>query len=73
MNKYEKELEDIKSIILPIELLHLQELVERATPKKVKQAKDMLYECPVCKNYTPPLSNTNYCINCGQALDWGKE
>lgn len=52
----------------------LQELVDKATPKKVN-----LYsfehnkgKCPVCNNTVYSFMNT-YCQICGQKLDWSGE
>lgn len=55
----------------------LQELVDRATPKKPygtngDWANLSMNRCPYCKAY--PLSpNDDYCPNCGQAIDWSEE
>lgn len=51
----------------------LQELVDKATPKKVKPFPNSLYikTCPDCDLH---LSLTqNYCDRCGQKLDWEVE
>lgn len=47
----------------------LEELVDKATPKKIirlPKLKEYGYRCPTCN------ANVDYhfCINCGQALDW---
>lgn len=50
----------------------LQELVEKATPKKVKifiAFGERL--CPNCRNHMIDLYK--YCPDCGQALDWSDE
>lgn len=57
-------------------LEELEELVERATPKKPKNWKAerrpngaVEFNCPVCNRlYT---ERVNFCASCGQALDWG--
>ena len=56
----------------------LQELVERATPKKPIKSEEQdiryvtKYECPNCHQYfTGKISK--YCYHCGQALDWSEE
>jgi len=58
-------------------LEELEELVERATPKKPKNWKAerrpngaVEFNCPVCNRlYT---ERVNFCSSCGQAIDWGK-
>jgi hypothetical protein len=70
MNKYKKELDNVcKYLSKPIKLVNLQELVERATPKKV--LKSNVYadkkECPNC--YSIRIQY-RHCPHCGQALDW---
>lgn len=73
LNSSERFLQDIAT---------LQELVDKATPKKIKKpmsVEDMgYYSCPVCDgcHYNPlddmswRLSKANYCPECGQKLDW---
>ena len=73
MNKYEKELEDIKSIILPIELLHLQELVELHTPKKVIKINTLYNRAEIVYNFRCDCrgllqKNFKFCPNCGKSL-----
>ena len=59
----------------------LDELVEKATPKKPIQLENKnRSRCPNCKNQLPfrknALKKQNpriYCDRCGQALDWSKE
>ena len=63
----------------------LQELVEKETPKKVEKGEEHYmpesYEldyvecyCPTCGELyyvgEDELKNINYCIKCGQRLDW---
>lgn len=56
----------------------LEELVERATPKKLKGwtvgrllNKGIEFNCPVCNRlYTERI---NFCSSCGQAIDWGEK
>ena len=59
-----KEYKDIKAI--------LQELVDRATPRK--PIKDS-YSISACSNCGCIFlkGKQNYCSECGQALDWGDE
>ena len=61
----------------------LQELVEKATPKKAKvqtlyveyQEPETFVVCPICEEefYYNDCEKINYCPNCGQALDWSGE
>lgn len=65
----------------------LQELVDKETPKKVYKGDysniDPLQfgwcHCPNCKKGLIPISYkkaiklANYCLHCGQKLDWSKE
>ena len=62
----------------------LQELVDRATPKKVVYEKlfgEDTATCPNCHNgileqdafNTQIFYSGKYCSHCGQALDWEKE
>lgn len=84
MNKYEK---DLNAIMATMEnqcnqefkdILHrfnsIKKLVERATPKKVKNVrlynKHLLGDCS-CNNTI--IDKQNYCDECGQALKWSDE
>ena len=55
----------------------LQELVEKATPKKPKKHitpyNYIEFECPNCNTVTHTNFIRPYCGECGQALDWGEE
>lgn len=67
----------------------LQELVEKATPKKViklpKTKYGYMHICPICNNYIGTIvydtsariiveiEHDDYCCSCGQALDWSDE
>lgn len=67
----------------------LKELVEKATPKKPLKAHvsynigyddvaiDDAYECPICgKRIADDYMDGNrfdYCMHCGQAIDWSEE
>ena len=57
------------------EILTLQELVEKATPKKPTEKKPFgnatYYNCPNCNIGIG--TSANYCRKCGQALDWSVE
>ena len=51
----------------------LEELVERATPKKPTSEKEIFYLCPVCNEFVgDEYDSDNYCHNCGQAIDWSE-
>ena len=54
----------------------LQELVNKATPKKVNKYRrhtklEPTYFCPICENIVE--KEHKYCTECGQALDWSDE
>lgn len=62
----------------------LEELVDRATPKKpINQSTPLVRQgyCPNCKGELRKLGSRNevviegqpYCCSCGQALDWSEE
>lgn len=91
MNKYQDSLDNfVKALshFTNFKSIHdwksdLQELVDRATPKKPKirafneaelwDCADYLVEreaCPSCGRKL--LDKDPYCYICGQALDWGK-
>lgn len=91
MNKYEKALNDLADIVgkmgnINIKTLKtykiLKELVERATPMKVRLQhledanRDYVF-CPICDNGIGVIEfvkavNIKYCPECGQALDWSE-
>lgn len=52
----------------------LQELVDKATPKKLVATKHTR-RCPSCDRQMSNINNVHpnvkFCPNCGQALDWG--
>lgn len=55
------------------DVVFLQELVDKATPKKPKnwtvRYRGIEFNCPVCNRlYT---ERVNFCASCGQAIDWG--
>ena len=57
--------------IIETALNRLDELEAKATGKKVVE-NFMLY-CPTCgKQLTTGQDDYNYCLHCGQKLDWGK-
>ena len=62
----------------------LKELVDKATPKKLKSKTDkdgrLLWVCPNCGDVymkfwsdVETISCRKHCDNCGQALDWSDE
>ncbi len=52
--------------------------LEKRVPKKplfIKRSITQFYACPGCstsKHYEKLFSKMKYCVNCGQALDWGE-
>lgn len=87
MNKYKEALDfakkhlDSKHDLKKVEVL--QELVDKATPKKpinrINYRTDInAYYCPncngfICNYYDKDNECDDYCCNCGQALDWSKK
>ena len=55
----------------------IQELVEKATPKKLidmsKEPHDTVGACPNCNKWCYMDYHSEYCGECGQALDWSEE
>ena len=58
----------------------LEKLVEKATPKKVKETENM-FACPECGQMLSMkypglciecIKSRYYCPNCGQKLDWSE-
>lgn len=91
MNKYQEALLDIQYIYAQSQkykklqkynakrqLETLQELVDKATPKKPVNWKAerrlngaVEFNCPVCNRlYT---ERVNFCSSCGQAIDWSTD
>lgn len=50
----------------------LQELVDRATPKKPIQKAAGRTVCPNCERSIAREVSPRYCIVCGQRLDWSE-
>lgn len=92
MNKYQESLDNfVKALshFTNFKSIHdwksdLQELVDRATPKKpINQSTPVVRQgyCPNCKGELRKLRSRNevvlegqlYCCSCGQALDWSEE
>jgi predicted RNA-binding Zn-ribbon protein involved in translation (DUF1610 family) len=74
---YETSISDL----YPSEFSILQKLVDKATPKKLKNKTDkdgrLLWVCPTCGdvymkfwNDVETISCRKHCDNCGQKLDW---
>lgn len=88
MNKFEEALtflrsEDLTALdnanleLLYFHLDNIEELVDKATPKKpiiIPNNMNLLaYRCPVCVKRTYTNFRRNYCSECGQALDWSED
>ena len=91
MNKYQEALSNIRYYYAQSQkykklqkynatrqLETLQELVDKATPKKPKNWKAerrlngaVEFNCPVCNRIYN--ERVNFCSSCGQALDWSEE
>lgn len=97
-NKYIEALDRTDSLINYLSLFHetepfyeewsdddkkvLEELVDRATPKKPEYEGDSYYKgeivydtwiCPNCgERYEVDYHDYDYCPKCGQALDWSE-
>lgn len=82
MNKYREALERLR-ILEKAKNLHyqnqvapqvdcdvLQELVDKATPKKPMQKAAGRKVCPNCERSTVREVSPRYCSICGQAIDW---
>ena len=52
---------------------YLQELVDRATPKKPIQKAAGRTVCPNCERSIAREVSPRYCSVCGQRLDWSEE
>ena len=85
MNKYQNALDFIIAATnggdgMVKELNALQELVDKATPKKYELKSEMVDGvkwthaiCPNCKEVIDEFEYYPYCPNCGQAVDWSDE
>ena len=49
----------------------LQKLVDKATPKKLKNYRYFVGDCSNCGRAV--IEDQEYCDQCGQKLDWSKE
>ena len=74
----------LKTVQIPYELfLHLMATDKKQTPKKVDVKRWIYTQCECGYEFSkhhgdgyysiPYDKQTNYCPNCGQALDWGQE
>ena len=79
MNKYEKALDNVSAEwgTSDRDIDILEELVDRATPKKLIKYEELScvnYVCPICENKYYDSENNRkyikYCPNCGQCIDW---
>lgn len=78
MNKYQEALEKLREIeqtenTWDVNCDVLQELVDRATPKKPIQKAAKRIVCPNCERSIAREVSPRYCIVCGQRLDWSEE
>ena len=81
MNKYQNSLDNfVKALNLftNFKSMHewksdLQELVDKATPKKPIQKAAGRCVCPNCERSTSRVVSPRYCSICGQRLDWSKK
>ena len=89
MNKYEQALKNVcaELRVSNSDIDTLQELVNRATPNRVKQIEDHYfaetyeydYSSGNCPHYGANVycdeydAEPNYCFNCGQKLSWDNE
>lgn len=85
MNEYQKALETLceaitqrKNLIIRLAIGNLNELVEKATPKKPIGDLHSVphYRCPICHGGVKMYEDSivyPFCHHCGQALDWSKE
>ena len=84
MNKYEKAFNHLRehaSFDTVDEMIDIKELVEKAIPSKpiheeVQSKINELYShefwfCSKCKKLV--MIKDDYCVNCGQAIDWRVE
>ena len=81
MYKHQESLNNVKRVYVESEhydeedIRLLQELVDKATPKKPIKSNNPLFDymvfCPAC-NKSMSFKNY-YCGSCGQAVDWSGE
>ena len=69
-----EELEQYREIGTVEECRKAVEKQKAKKPEVIDQDFDY-YKCPVCGEYIWATDNINdhkYCLNCGQAIDWGE-
>lgn len=81
LNRYQEALNNVKRVYVKSDhydeedIRLLQELVDKATPKKPIKSNNPLFDymvfCPAC-NKSMSFKNY-YCGSCGQAVDWSGE
>ena len=72
---YERDYEELEQYRKIGSVEECLEAVEKQEPKKpeVSDSDFDYYKCPVCGAYiwaTDNINEHNYCLNCGQAIDW---
>ena len=83
MNKYQEALNNVRKVYVESDhydeedIRLLQELVDKEKPMKPREAIDSRdrfthYYCPKCNKKTI-LIPQEFCLNCGQKLDWSDE
>lgn len=81
MNKYQEAYENIKNECAKYhnfdiidDFITLNELVDKATPKKTKNRTTWNARCPSCDELFVFCEDRKrpYCQYCGQALDWSE-
>jgi len=86
MDKYQEALDYLECItkafnvtndISKLSIENLQDLIDKATPKKLTEPYFDGYEvlsgyCPIC-GLEQEHMNDDYCVDCGQRLDWSVE
>ena len=78
MNKYQEALKKLRKIEQTENTWDencdvLQELVDKATPKKPIQKAAGRTVCPNCERSIAREVSPRYCSVCGQRLDWSEE
>ena len=81
MNRYQDSLDNfVKALshFTKFKSIHdwksdLQELVDKATPKKPIQKAAKRIVCPNCERSIAREVSPRYCSVCGQRLDWSEE
>lgn len=76
LDKFKEDYEEAHSLGIGthydiVDIDNLQELVDRATPKKPIQFADCLLRCSKCFNVINILED--YCPKCGKAIDWSDD